>query len=119
LGALSTPTSLTLALATTYLALSRPSDALSTLQTLHAILLLTDPNYLQYQLLLARAEQAFGRYQESSLVIDRVRLRTTGFLGYEWVKVQVENRVKMGEVPEALKLIDEFVVEGGEGLSKA
>jgi hypothetical protein len=68
---------------------------------------------------LAQAEQALGRYQESSLVIDRVRLRTTGFLGYDWVKVQVENRVKMGEVAGALKLVDELVVEGGHGVSKA
>ena len=48
-----------------------------------------------------------------------MQLRATGFLGYEWVKVQVENRVKMGEVPEALKLVDELVVEGGQGFSKA
>ena len=53
------------------------------------------------------------------MVIDRVRLRTTGFLGYDWVKVQVENRVKMGEVAGALKLVDELVVEGGHGVSKA
>jgi hypothetical protein len=48
-----------------------------------------------------------------------VRLRTTGFLGYDWVKVQVENRVKMGEVVGALKLVDDLVVDGGHGVSKA
>jgi len=108
-----------LALATTYLALFRPSDALSTLQTLHTTLHPTDANYLQYQLLLAKADQALGRYQESSLVLDRVRLRTTTarhllLLGHVWVRVQVENRVKMGEVSEALRLVEEALV--GEGV---
>jgi hypothetical protein len=117
LGALPPPSSLTLALATTYLALSRPSDALSTLHTLHTTLHPTDPDYFEYQLLLAKAEQALGRHHESSLVLDRVRLRTTTghhlLLGYDWVRVQVENRVKMGEVPEAIRLVEEAV--SGEG----
>jgi hypothetical protein len=119
LGALPPPSSLTLALATTYLSLSKPSDALSTLQTLHTTLHPPDPNYLQYQLLLAKAEQALGRYHESSLVLDRVRLRTTTtghhlhLLGYDWVRVQVENRVRMGELPEAIRLVEDAVV--GEG----
>jgi len=106
-----------LALATTYLALSRPSDALSTLLTLHTTLHPPDANYLQCQLLLAKADQAFGRYHESSLVLDRVRLRTTTTtghlpLGYDWVSVQVENRVKMGEVSEALRLVEEAAAVG-------
>ena len=89
------------------------------MQTLHTTLHPPDPNYLQYQLLLAKAEQALGRYHESSLVLDRVRLRatTTGhhlLLGYDWVRVQVENRVKMGEVPEAIRLVEEAV--SGEGV---